>query len=198
MIIGLTGGIASGKSTVSKLLVEQGALLVDADQVARLVVEPGQLAYNQIVLQFGQAILNEDGTINRQALGNIVFSNKDKLKQLEAITHPAIRAYMLHQFEALKNDHPDGLIIADIPLLYETKQEHLYEGILVVYVDYETQVNRLMNRNHISREEAEHRISLQMSLEEKKNKATWVIDNSGTEEETYKQVQQFMAERKPK
>lgn len=195
MIIGLTGGIASGKSTVSKLLVEQGALLVDADQVARLVVEPGQAAYEQIIAHFGQVILNDDGTINRQELGKIVFSDKEKLKQLESITHPAIRAYMLKQFAHLKETYPNKIIIADIPLLFETKQEHLYEGVIVVYVDPKTQLTRLMERNNLSEEEAKHRIALQMSLDEKKEKANWVIDNSGTLEQTKRQIALFMAER---
>lgn len=195
MIIGLTGGIASGKSTVSKLLVEQGALLVDADQVARLVVEPGQAAYEQIIAQFGQVVLNDDGTINRQELGKIVFSDKAKLKQLESITHPAIRSYMLSQFTYLQKTYPNKIIIADIPLLFETKQEHLYEGVIVVYVDPNTQLSRLMERNNLTEAEAKQRMALQMSLEEKKDRATWVIDNSGTLEQTKAQIMSFMAER---
>lgn len=197
MVIGLTGGIASGKSTVSKLLVDQGALLVDADQAARLVVEPGQPAYEHIIAKFGQAILNDDKTINRASLGQIVFSDKDKLRELEAITHPAIRSYMLQQFEELQQKNPHSIIIADVPLLFETKQEHLYEGVILVYVEPDIQFARLMERNQLSEQDARHRISLQMSLEEKRKRATWIIDNSGALAETKRQVEQFMAERKP-
>src|SRR5690606_10982992 len=117
---------------------------------------------------------------------------------LETITHPAIRQYMLKQFEELKRNNPRSIIIADIPLLFETKQEHLYDGILVVYGNTSTQIKRLMQRNNLTEEEAKQRISLQMSLEEKKSKATWVTDNNGTLEQTKLQVDSLMAERQPK
>jgi len=188
MLIGLTGGIASGKSTVSALLVKYGALLVDADQVAREVVEPGQPALLQIVSQFGQQMLHEDGSLNRQALGAVVFSNADKRKQLEGITHPAIRAKMQQQIQLYKQQQPDALIVADIPLLYETKQTHLYEGIAVVYVPATVQIERLMKRNGLSEAEATARVKLQMDIEEKKKLADWVIDNSSTLQHTEQQV----------
>ena len=198
MLIGLTGSIASGKSAVSKLLVKHGALLVDADQVARIIVEPGQPALKEIASLFGQAVLNEDGSLNRSALGAIVFADKEKLKQLEEITHPAIRNYMLNAFAELKAENPGKLIVADVPLLYETKQEHLYEGILVVYVDEETQIQRLMERNQLSEADARARIQMQLSIEEKKKRADWIIDNTGSLEETEQQVIRFLAERMPK
>lgn len=192
MLIGLTGGIASGKSTVSAMLVKHGALLVDADQVARDVVEPGQPALLQIVDVFGQDVLNSDGSLNRKALGAIVFSDSDKLKQLEGITHPAIRASMLQKIEQYKLLSPNALIVADIPLLYETNQAHLYEGVLVVYVPVDVQVERLMQRNELTREQAIERISLQMDIEEKKARADWVIDNSASLEYTEQQVIQLI------
>ncbi|GIP15466.1 dephospho-CoA kinase [Paenibacillus montaniterrae] len=188
MLIGLTGGIASGKSTVSALFVKHGALLVDADQVAREVVEPGEPALLQIIEQFGEQVLNADGSLNRQALGALVFSDVDKLKQLEQITHPAIRARMQEKFKLYKHQQPDALIIADIPLLYETKQTHLYEGIVVVYIPRSMQIERLMKRNHLSEKEAADRIALQMDIEEKKKLADWIIDNSSTLEHTEQQV----------
>ena len=188
MLIGLTGGIACGKSTVSAMLVKHNALLVDADQVARDVVEPGEPALLQIAEEFGSNVLNSDGSLNRKQLGAIVFSDSDKLRQLEQITHPAIRARMLHSIELYKQQQPEALIVADIPLLYETNQVHLYEGILVVYIPRELQIERLMNRNKISKEEAEARIALQMDIEEKKRRADWVIDNSSTLESTEQQV----------
>lgn len=188
MLIGLTGGIACGKSTVSAMLVKHGALLVDADQVARDVVEPGEPALLQIAKSFGSNVLNSDGSLNRQQLGAIVFSDADKLKQLEQITHPAIRARMLQTIEMYKQQQPEALIVADIPLLYETNQVHLYEGILVVYIPRELQIERLIERNHLTKEEAEARIALQMDIEEKRRRADWVIDNSSTLQSTEQQV----------
>src|SRR5690606_17264283 len=162
MLIGLTGGIASGKSTVSAMRVEHNALLVDADQVAREVVEPGEPALLQIAKSFGKEVLYPDGSLNRKQLGSIVFSDSDKLKQLEQITHPAIRERMLQTIEVYKQQQPHALIVADIPLLYETNQAHLYEGVLVVYIPRELQLERLMKRNGLTKDEAEARIASQM------------------------------------
>ncbi|WP_341278705.1 dephospho-CoA kinase [Paenibacillus sp. FSL H8-0537] len=191
MRIGLTGGIATGKSTVAHLLVELGALLVDADQVAREVVLPGEPALAAVASAFGQAVLHKDGTLDRAALGQIVFNNKAKLGQLEAILHPAIRATMQQRMADYERQHQDTLVVADIPLLYETEQEHLYEGVLVVYVPEHIQLERLMARNNVDEQEARRRIGLQMDMEEKKRRATWVIDNSGTPAQTRQQVQEF-------
>ncbi|MCM3635365.1 MULTISPECIES: dephospho-CoA kinase [Paenibacillus] len=192
MLIGLTGGIASGKSTVSAMLVEHNALLVDADQVAREVVEPGEPALLQIAKSFGKEVLYPDGSLNRKQLGSIVFSDSDKLKQLEQITHPAIRERMLQTIEVYKQQQPHALIVADIPLLYETNQAHLYEGVLVVYIPRELQLERLMKRNGLTKDEAEARIASQMDIEEKKSRANWVIDNSSTLEYTRQQVESLM------
>jgi dephospho-CoA kinase len=191
MRIGLTGGIACGKSTVSAMLTELGAQIVDADRVAREVVLPGEPALQAIVEKFGQAVLNEDGTLNRQALGSLVFGQADRLRELEAITHPAIRQRMRAQMDEAERHEADAIIIADIPLLYETEQQTSYEGVVVVYVPHKVQRERLMNRNSLSAEEAERRIGLQMDIERKRSMADWVIYNSGTLEETRKQVQQL-------
>lgn len=191
MIIGLTGGIASGKSTVGSMLVELGARLVDADAVAREIVQPGEPALAAIASLFGQAVLQPDGTLNRAALGGIVFQDSEALAKLEAITHPAIRKRMWDRIHTYKKEDPDGLIIGDVPLLYETNQETLYEGVMVVYVPEEEQVVRLMQRNAMTEEEARRRVSLQMDIEEKRKRADWVIDNSGTLEETREQVLRF-------
>ncbi|MCR8659043.1 dephospho-CoA kinase [Paenibacillus sp. T3-5-0-4] len=188
MLIGLTGGIASGKSTVSRLLVKHGALLVDADQVARDIVEQGQPALKEITSFFGQAVLHADGSLNRAALGAIVFSDKDKLATLESITHPAIRTRMLSTIERYKAEHPNTIIVADIPLLYETKQMHLYEAIVVVYVSREIQIERLVVRNNITLDDASSRVDIQMDIEQKRVLADYVIDNSGSLEQTEKQV----------
>ncbi|BBH18969.1 dephospho-CoA kinase [Paenibacillus baekrokdamisoli] len=194
MKFGLTGGIACGKSTVSAMLVERGAKLVDADQFAREVVLPGEAALHAIVAAFGQAILNDDGTLNRSELGSLVFGNAERLKQLEDILHPAIRTRMWERMNAYEQDNPSQLIIADIPLLYETGQASLYDGIIVVYVPRAVQIQRLMTRNSMTTEQAETRIALQMDIEEKKRLADYVIDNSGTLEQTSVQVERFWRE----
>ncbi|MFX3634047.1 MAG: dephospho-CoA kinase [Candidatus Pristimantibacillus sp.] len=191
MKIGLTGGIATGKSTVAALLVERGALLVDADQVAREVVMPGESALEAVASKFGQAVLHNDGTLNRPALGKIVFNNRDLLAQLEGILHPAIRVRMQQRIRQHELEYPERLVVADVPLLYETEQQALYDGIMVVYVPHQLQLERLMQRNSITEEEATRRITLQMDIEEKKRRADWVIDNSGTIEETTRQIDVF-------
>ncbi|WP_028609996.1 dephospho-CoA kinase [Paenibacillus harenae] len=191
MKIGLTGGIASGKSTVARMLAARGALLVDADQVAREVVLPGEPALGAIASTFGQAVLEADGSLNRKALGEIVFRDKTLLAKLEAITHPAIRERMQRRIHSYEEQDPNRLIVADIPLLFETGQQNLYEGVMVVYVPADLQRTRLMERDAVSKEEAERRISLQMDIERKKLLADWVIDNGGTLAETEQQIDDF-------
>ncbi|CAM3372677.1 dephospho-CoA kinase [Paenibacillus lupini] len=191
MKIGLTGGIATGKSTVAAMLVERGALLVDADQVAREVVMPGEPALEAVASTFGQAVIHTDGTLNRKALGEIVFNNRDQLMQLESILHPAIRNRMQQRIRQYEEQDPKQLVVADIPLLYETGQEELYEGIMVVYVPQQLQLTRLMERNGLVQEEALRRIGLQMNIEQKRSRADWVIDNSSSLEETKRQVDEF-------
>ncbi|MGM0884430.1 MAG: dephospho-CoA kinase [Bacillota bacterium] len=191
MKIGLTGGIASGKSTVAHILVERGALLVDADQVAREVVLPGEPALEAIASTFGQAVIDPDGSLNRKALGEIVFRDKASLEQLEAITHPAIRQRMQQRIHTFEAQFPERLVVADVPLLYETKQQNLYDGVMVVYVPEGVQCARLMERNLLTEEEAKGRISLQMDIEQKRSLADWVIDNSGSLDETKRQIDHF-------
>ncbi|EXX90948.1 dephospho-CoA kinase [Paenibacillus darwinianus] len=195
MIIGLTGGIACGKSTVGAMLASRGALLVDADRVAREVVLPGEPALAAVAGVFGQVILHEDGTLNRAKLGEIAFADSDKLRTLESILHPAIRTRMWEQMNRTKADEPGRLIVADIPLLYETNQQDLYGGVLVVYVPRQVQLARLLSRNPgLTREQALQRIEAQMDIERKKSLADWVIDNSGTITETERQVEAFWNE----
>lgn len=191
LIIGLTGGIASGKSTVSAMLAELGAAIVDADQVAREVVLPGEPALREIVQTFGQAVLNEDGTLNRKKLGEIVFADEAKRKRLEGILHPAIREVMSGRISSLERENPDRLVVADIPLLYESGLDRLYPEVLLVYVPQSVQLERLMKRNGYSEEEARQRLAAQLPIDEKKQKADWIIDNSGSLEDTREQVLQF-------
>jgi dephospho-CoA kinase len=190
-IIGLTGGIASGKSTVSNMLKKRGFAVVDADLAARKVVEPGEPAYRQIVEQFGREILLDDGTLDRAKLGAIVFNEEEKRRQLNAIVHPAVRKKM-KEWEEEAVQSGKKTIILDIPLLFESRLQHMAEKIIVVSVDEKTQLKRLMERNGFREEEALARIQAQMPLAEKKKMADAVIDNSGSLGETEKQVEHLI------
>ncbi|YCA43130.1 dephospho-CoA kinase [Bacillus sp. JZ8] len=184
--VGLTGGIASGKSTVSAILREHDIPVIDADIIAREVVEPGKEAYNQIVKRFGRDILGEDGTLNRSALGEIVFNDEQKRQQLNAIVHPAVRKEMLS-----KRDHylqNERNVILDIPLLFESNLTHLVDKVLLVYVDEEIQLKRLIERNGFSEREALARIKAQDPLKDKVAKSDEIINNNGSKEETRKKV----------
>ncbi|WP_339279799.1 dephospho-CoA kinase [Paenibacillus sp. FSL W8-1187] len=195
MRIGLTGGIASGKSTVSRMLREKGVFVSDADEAARAVVEPGEPALAAIAAAFGEGVLQPDGRLDRPALGRIVFGQPDKLRQLEGILHPAIRRHMQAEMEQAERERPERLVVADIPLLYETGQDAAYDGVLVVYVPADVQLERLIKRSGMDETEARRRIGLQLDLEEKKRRADWVIDNGGSEQETLRQAERFLAER---
>ncbi|REE78878.1 dephospho-CoA kinase [Paenibacillus taihuensis] len=192
--LGLTGGIACGKSTVSAMLLARGAKLVDADQVAREVVLPGEPALAAIVSEFGQAVLNEDGTMNRAQVGKLVFNNPEQLSKLNSILHPAIRKRMWERIEAYEAEDPKQLIVADIPLLFETGQDAMYDAVMVVYVPQSVQLERLKQRNQLTEEQASQRIALQLDIEEKKRRATYVIDNRGTLAETEQQIERFWRE----
>ncbi|MBO1514256.1 dephospho-CoA kinase [Metabacillus bambusae] len=187
VVIGLTGGIASGKSTVSNMIRKQGIRVIDADRIAREVVEIGKPAYEQIVKTFGQDILHEDKTINREKLGALIFSEENKRQQLNQIVHPAVREEMLKQTEEEKA-HQAKIVVLDIPLLFESKLTYMVDKTIVVYVDEETQLKRLMKRNSYSEEEAKMRIGSQLPLKEKVKLADETIHNQGSIEETRAQV----------
>ncbi|WP_010272016.1 dephospho-CoA kinase [Paenibacillus senegalensis] len=192
MNTGLTGGIASGKSTVSKLLADRGAIIVDADQIAREVVLPGTPLLSEVAQTFGEEILLADGSLNRKKLGSIVFSDEAKRKKLESMLHPAIRKLMRERMEDAEAAQPDKLVVVDIPLLYESDLAHLFEEVIVVYVPVEIQIERLMSRDGLSQEQALQRIETQMPIELKKQKADVVIDNSGSLEQTARQIEEYM------
>ncbi|MEC0368913.1 dephospho-CoA kinase [Paenibacillus chibensis] len=191
MIIGLTGGIATGKSTVSALLIRKGALLVDADVIAREVMLPGHPVLAAVAEHFGQAVLLADGTLDRKKLGDIVFREPAQRQALNEITHPAIRLEIRRQMESLEREHPERLVVVDIPLLFESGLESMFERVMLVYAPASIQKERLMNRNQLTAEEAEARINSQMDIEEKKRKADVIIDNSGSAEETQRQIDEF-------
>lgn len=191
MNIGLTGGIACGKSTVSAMLVRRGAILIDADKIARDVVEPGSPVLARVAEQFGQAVIQPDGSLNRKKLGEIVFADKEARKLLESLLHPAIRAQLREQKETAEREQPDKLVVVDVPLLYESGYEHMYQEIMVVYVPREVQRERLIRRDGLSEAEADRRLDAQMPIEIKRERADILVDNSGSLEETERQIREF-------
>ena len=186
-LIGLTGGIATGKTTVARLLAARGAEIVDADVLAREVVEPGSPALAEIAAGFGDSVLTPEGALDRAALGAVVFADPAQRRRLEAITHPRIAALMGERIAAgLASEAP--LVVADIPLLFEGDRVGLVEGVLLVDAPEAVQLRRLMLRDGIDEAAARARVAAQMPLDEKRRLATWVIDNGGTPEHTAAQV----------
>ena len=185
-LVGLTGGIGSGKSTVAARLVEHGAELVDADQVAREVVEPGKPAYAKLVEHFGREILDDEGFIDRPRLGAIVFGDESKRAVLNELTHPPVIAEIASRLELLQAF--DGVVIIDVPLLVESGVARNYEAIVVVAARPETQLDRLVKLRGMSATEAQNRIDAQAPLDEKLAIATHVIWNEGTLDELYAEV----------
>lgn len=195
MNIGLTGGIASGKSTVSAYLVAMGAVLIDADQIAREVVLPGSPALSKIQQIFGDEVITAEGLLNRKKLGELVFADESSRKQLEGILHPEIRTIMMQRMRLFEDENPRRLVVVDVPLLYESNLASMFEMVLLVYVPREIQLERLEQRDGLSRGQAEERLAAQMPIDQKAQLADLVIDNSGTPEETEAQVQQFWREK---
>ncbi len=184
IIAGLTGGIASGKSTVSTFFQNAGAVVIDADKAARDVVKKRLPAWEKIRNHFGPDVLLPDGEINREWLGNVIFHQPKEKEILNAIVHPHVFREMEKQIREAEKTHPDGLVIQDIPLLFESKMEKKISPVIVVYVPESLQLERLMKRNGLSENSAMARIHSQMSIEEKKKLANFVIDNSGSLGET--------------
>jgi dephospho-CoA kinase len=183
-IIGLTGGIASGKSTVSRALQDLGAIVIDADEVAHTIIEPGKPAWEDIVEHFGSEVLNPDQTIDREKLGAIVFNDPERLQELNQITHPRVGEQFKQMIKNIKSQQADAVLFIEVPLLYETHMDRICDEVWVVWVDEETQIQRLMKRDGLSREDALKRIDAQMSLDEKARRADFVIDNRFSVEET--------------
>ena len=186
-VLGLTGGIGSGKSLVDAMFRDLGAEVIDADALAREVVEPGQPALLEIAESFGPDILLPDGRLDRPRLGAIIFADPSARARLNAITHPRIRARMMDEVAARAGR--SGLLIVDIPLLYENDRTADVEKIIVVWVDEPTQLRRLIERDRLTPEQARQRVDAQMPLDEKRRRADHVIDNSGSPESTRRQVE---------
>lgn len=189
LLLGVTGSIATGKSTVSKMLEELGAPLIDFDVLARQVVEPGEEAWKEIVDYFGRQVLQEDETIDRKKLSHVVFRDMEKRKKLESFTHPRIFEAFYKQVSDIAGRIPDPIIQVGIPLLIELNLQYRFDKLLVVYIPRDMQIERLMKRDGISREEAENILKAQLPIDEKVGFADFVIHNEGTLEETKKQVE---------
>jgi dephospho-CoA kinase len=178
ILIGLTGSVATGKSTVAKMFKKCGAIVIDADELAREVVQPGKPAWREIVRTFGRRILNLDRTIDRHALGAIVFHDKKKLRHLERIIHPRVaREQIRLTKQAAKND-PKAVVIYDVPLLFEAGIDKRVDKTVVVAATRETQIMRLKNRNGLTRPEALRRIRSQMPLAMKRLRADYILDGT--------------------
>jgi len=176
VIIGLTGGMGSGKSVVANVLVSLGATHVDADAISRSLTAKDGIALPAIREAFGDGVFNADGTLNRRALGDIVFADEGARHTLEGIIHPRVQCEALKQADAAKESGADAVIL-DVPLLFETGMDALCDVTWVIYADRETRVQRVMNRDGLSREQIEARIDNQMSDDERSTRATRVIEN---------------------
>jgi len=192
LLVGLTGGIGSGKSTVADLLTERGAILIDGDVIARRVVEPGQPALAAIVERFGSEVMAPDGTLDRPALAARAFASDEDRLALEAITHPAIGAEFVRE---LSEAPPDGIVVNDVPLLVESQKaaERGYEYVIVVEAPRELRLDRLEGRG-LARADAEARMAAQATDEERRAVATHLIDNGGTLEDLEAQVDTVWAD----
>ncbi len=184
LTIGLTGGIGSGKSTVADLFRKKGAHIIDFDKLAHQVEEPQGSAWKGIVDHFGREVLKEDGTIDREKLGNIVFRDPAQRRTLNGIVHPAVFEEWMRQTKAIVEAHAGALIISDIPLLIEIGLQHHLDITILVYVSPEEQIERIMRRNGYNRQEAEDRLNSQMPIDEKVPHCDIVINNEGNLEET--------------
>ena len=185
-IIGITGGIASGKSLISTWLAAQNYPVIDADQIARAVVQKGEKALQEICNAFGSWVLQPNGELNRKRLGDVIFSNEKERIRLNQIIHPYIHQRINDQLNAYR-DQGKPLVFVDIPLLYENKLESMFDQVIVIDVNRDVQIKRLMARDHLTQAEAAARIDIGIPLADKKARADFVIDNNGTHDEAFRQ-----------
>lgn len=193
LVVGLTGGIASGKSTVSRMFEDAGVPVICADELAREAVKPGSAGLREIARVFGSDVIAGDGNLDRVAMARLVFEDPGRRKILEGIIHPRVAEEKIRR---LKEYEQQGhkLAIVDVPLLYESGWEDAFDLVVAVYVPEGVQVDRLARRDGLSPEEIRSRIAAQMPVEEKRARAARVVDNSGTEADTYRQVQILLGE----
>ncbi len=193
LLVGLTGGIATGKSTVSEILRQLGGEIIDADRLARDVVEPEQPAWKQIVAEFGRGVVTAEGALDRKRLGAIVFADPERRKRLEAITHPAIRARFQARLDELAAQGFAGIVVFDAPVMIESGNYKNMDRLVVVVTDDATQAARLQERDGTDAAEGRRKIASQMPLAEKAKLADYVIDNSGAPEATAAEVRRVFA-----
>ena len=193
-VLGITGGIATGKSSVVQHFIDLGFPVVDADIIARHLLDQNEQAYNEVVKVFGSEILQENGEINRQALGALVFNHPDKLKQLDEIMAPFLQESILAAIEQASQNQK--LVIVDVPLMYEKGYDEWMDQVAVVYCTPNQQLKRLMQRNQLTEKEAKQRIDSQLPIEMKKLLAEVVFDNSNDLTQTIQQVDTWLSNRK--
>lgn len=186
--VGLTGGLASGKSFVGRSLAGLGCFLIQADELGHQVIEPGGEAYESVVALYGKEILNADGRIDRRRLAALVFADPERLAQLNALVHPPVKAREKALAAAFERDHPDGIAVTEAAILVETGSYKDYDRLIVAVCRPEQQIERAMERDGASREEVLNRLRRQIPLDEKARYADFVIDTSGTKEDTLQQV----------
>lgn len=187
-LIGLTGGIASGKSTVARRLVEHGAIHLDADQLARRVVEPGSEALHAIVREFGEGVLNHDGMLDRKKLGEIVFHDEGARARLNAIVHPAVRELSARLIAKAEEEDPGAVVVYDVPLLVEAQVDHPFDLIVVTSAPKRTQVRRLVEERGLDPIQAEARVDAQVADADRRAVADVVIDTGGSLAHTMSQA----------
>ena len=191
-LLGLTGGVGSGKTTVSGILGDLGAVIVDADEASHAAYAPGTPGFQDVAREFGQQVVR-DGQIDRAHLGRLVFNDPDALRRLNAIVHPLVREWMAAR-TAEAVERGAEVVVQDVPLLYENGLEDLFSSIVLVYVPPEVQVDRLVHGRGFTEERARAVIAAQMPIDDKRRRAHHVIDNSGTPEQTRRQVEEMWAQ----
>lgn len=194
VIVALTGGIGSGKSTVARMFQDEGAYVIDFDFLARVVVEPDKPAWRDIIDYFGPEILSPDRTLNRSALAEIVFSDDESRKALEGLTHPRIFEESDALIEAIKRKDPSSVVIIDLPLLFELSLNKKFDKIILAYVPRAVQLKRIVERDGLAKEEVEKRLNAQIPIEEKRSLSDYIIHNEGGLNDTRNQVRKVIHE----
>lgn len=195
-LLGVTGGVATGKTTVARMLEELGAPIMDFDVLSRLVVEPGKQAWREIVDYFGEQVLLKDKTLNRKRLSEIIFQDAEKRKKLESFIHPKLGEEFANLVTGYASRDPNVIIQVVVPLLLEVNMQHLFHKLLLVYIPEQMQIERLVKRDGVSQEMAAKMLASQWPIEEKRGYADFIVDNSGSLEQTRGQVEKIWEELK--